>query len=489
MASRTSRIQQLSKEIIIYGIANVLGRFLTFLLTPLYTNYLPMNDVGEIINIFSILAFVNIAYSYGMDSSFFRYYEIYKTENPKQVFSNAYFSILFLCFINTLIIEIFAPQISVFFNLQNRITITRLIALIPALDALVLIPFSLLRITNQAMKFSMFRFVAILINVALNVIFIVVLHYGVLGIIVAQIISSSAALLMMLPIILKNLQFHYDFQLIKKMLAFGLPTVPASISGIILQVADKPIMRLLTNSQNVAIYGVNYRLGIPMMLFVSVFEYAWKPFYLNHYKDEDAKELFSRIFTLFTIVAMLLLLVWTYSLEFVVRLPFIGGRLIKPDYWVGLDIVPIILFGYFFNGIYINLTAGFLIEKQTKYLPIAVVTAALINILANFLLIPNYTYWGGAWATFIAYLIAAIIIYLYSRKIYLINYDWRSIFETVLISAIFIIINLFLPESNLIVLFIERLILLIAFVAILYYLKIIKYSDLQVLKSFLKFRR
>ncbi|HRS02542.1 MAG TPA: polysaccharide biosynthesis C-terminal domain-containing protein, partial [Bacteroidota bacterium] len=142
-----------------------------------------------------------------------------------------------------------------------------------------------------------------------------------------------------------------------------------------------------------------------------------------------------------------------------------------------------------FNGIYINLTAGFLIEKQTKYLPIAVVTAALINIATNFLLIPKYTYWGGAWATFIAYFIAAVIIYLYSRKVYPINYDWRSIFETVLISAIFIIINIFLPESNLIVLFIVRCILLIAFVAILYYLKIIKYSDIKVLESFLKFRR
>lgn len=489
MATRTTRIQQLSKEIIIYGISNVLGRFLTFLLTPLYTNYLSFNDLGEIVFIFSIIAFINIVYSYGIDSSFFRYYEIYKTSNPKQVFSNSYFSILFLCFINTLIFELFAPYFSGFINLDNSLQITRLIALIPALDALVLIPFSYLRITNQALKFSLLRFAAIVVNVVLNILFVVVFHYGPMGIIVAQILSSLFALIIFLPMIIRNLSFHFDVPLLKKMLAFGLPTVPASLSAIILQVADRPIMKLLTDTYNVAIYGVNYRLGIPMMLFVSVFEYAWKPFYLNHYKDEDAKELFSRVLTLFTIVSMFILLLWTYSLEFVVRLPFIGGKLINPNYWIGLDIVPIVLFGYFFYGLFVNLTSGFLIEKQTKYLPIAVGSAAIINIAANFILIPKISYWGGAWATFIAYFIEAVVIYLYSKKVYPINYEWNVVFKTVFLAAIFILINIFLPEGNLIVLFIARFALLIIFAVSLYLLKIIKYTDLTVIKSFFKIRR
>ncbi|MCE5305125.1 oligosaccharide flippase family protein [bacterium] len=489
MSSGSSRIRQLSKEILIYGISNVLGRFLTFLLTPLYTNYLTSNELGEIINIFSIIAFINIAYSYGIDSAYFRYYEIYKTENPKQVFSNAYFSILLLCLVNTIILELFAPQISSIISLENSVTLIRLIALIPAMDALVLIPFSYLRITNQAMKFSMLRFLAIVINVLLNIVFVVFLRYGPLGIIISQILSSAVALMILLPLIIRNLHFHYDFALIKKMLKFGLPTVPASLSAIILQVADRPIMKLLTSSHDVAIYGVNYRLGIPMMLFVSVFEYAWKPFYLNHYKDEDAKELFSRIFSLFTIAAMLILLFWTFSLDFVVRLPFIGGKLVNPSYWIGLDIVPIILLGYFFYGVFVNLTSGFLIEKKTQYLPIAVGAAAIANIGINFLLIPKFSYWGGAWATFIAYLIEAVIIYLFSRKIYPIKYDWASVIKTIAISGIFILINIFLSKNNLIVLFFERIILLIAFLSSLYFLKIIKYSDLKVLQSFLKFRK
>jgi O-antigen/teichoic acid export membrane protein len=172
-----------------------------------------------------------------------------------------------------------------------------------------------------------------------------------------------------------------------------------------------------------------------------------------------------------------------------VRLPFIGGKLINPDYWIGLDIVPIVLFGYFFYGLFVNLTSGFLIEKQTKYLPIAVGAAAAVNICVNFLLIPKFMYWGGAWATFIAYFIEAVIIYYYSREIYPVEYDWSNVLKTVVLAAIFIIINNFLTESNLIVLFIERLILFIVFVVSLFLLKIVKYSDLIVLKSFLKFRK
>lgn len=492
-----SKLKRLTKETSVYGISMVFGRFLNFLLTPFYSNYLDKNELSFIIYIYSAIAFINIFYSFGMESAFFRFIkndnaETNETTNQSIVFSNAYISIFLFSLINSLILFSLSFYIPNYIkSYQATSSLIQLIALIPVLDALVLIPFALLRITRNALKFAVLRFIAIFCNVFLNIIFLMYFNLGVWGVIYAQLISSSIALLIFVPQIIKLLRLNVNWKLLKQMFAFGLPTLPASFSAIILQVADRQIMEYISTPDVLANYGVNYRLAIPMMVFVSIFEYAWKPFYLNHYKDSDAKELFAKVFTYFTIVSMILILFWTFSLEFIVQLPFLGGKFINPTYWSGLSIVPIVMFGYYFNGVFTNLNAGFLIEKQTKYLPIAVGIAAIVNILLNLWLIPIYGIYGGAWATFIAYLISAIVIYYFSIKIYPVDYQWRMIF-TIVVSTMFIIFieklfNQYFHE--LIQLFLFRFALLLILTIILYFSGLKKYFDISLFKKFLNFKR
>ena len=492
-----NKLKRLTKETSVYGISMILGRFLNFLLTPFYSNYLNQNELAFIIYIYSAIAFINIFYSFGMESAFFRFI---KGDNPQSndqnneslVFSNAYISILILSIVNSLILYILSYTIPKFIQSYPATpTLIQVIALIPVLDALVLIPFAYLRINRNALKFAILRFIAIFLNVLLNIIFLMYFSLGVWGVILSQLISSTVALCIFLPQIFKLLKFHLDTNLLKKMLSFGLPTLPASFSAIVLQVADRQIMEYISTPDVLANYGVNYRLAIPMMIFVSIFEYAWKPFYLNHYKDNDAKELFSKVLTYFTSVSMLLIVAWTFSLDYIVQLPFLGGKFINPIYWSGLAIVPIVMFGYYFNGVFTNLTAGFLIEKQTKYLPIAVGIGAVVNIILNFWLIPIYGIFGGAWATFIAYLLAAFVIYLFSRKIYPINYQWKLIFLMVISTILVVLIDIFvrfnLSSEALVLLF--RIILLFLLSLLLYFIIIKKQFDSALIKKILNFRK
>jgi O-antigen/teichoic acid export membrane protein len=223
--------------------------------------------------------------------------------------------------------------------------------------------------------------------------------------------------------------------LLKDMLAFGLPTVPSNFSSIMVQVADRPIMLMLTSASVVGMYQTNFRLAIPMMMFVTVFEYAWKPFYLNHRDDPGAKEIFARVFTVFTAVCGVIFLLTVFFIEYVVSMPFPGGRgrFINPEYWEGMTIIPIVMIAYFFNGVFINMAAGLHIQKRTAFFPVATGIAAVISVAATWLLVPIYGLEGAAWAKVVAYLVSAIILYVFVQRIYPMKYEWGKVLAIILL--------------------------------------------------------
>jgi len=426
-----NKLKTLAGDTIIYGFSSIFGRFLSFILTPIYTNYLETPQYDFVIYSFSIVAFLNVIYAFGMESAYFRFFSFDNKLDSKKAFTNSYL------FNNglALIITIFLVFMSGNFGsaiassgIKDAGYLFILAMLMPFIDSLTYVPFAHLRMSRQAKKFAITKFVTILVTVILNFLFLTILDLQAEGVFVAQIIGSSIAFVYFIPLIKDNLFSNIDWSLFKRMMKFGIPTIPASISAIILQVADRPILKELTNSDlAITTYQVNYRLGIPMMIFVTVFEYAFKPFYLSIFHETDAKVTFSRVLTYFTLLSAIVFLVFSFFIGYFVQIPFVGGSLINPKYWGGLNIVPIVLLAYFFNGLFINFTAGFIIEKKTSFLPIAVGVAAIVNIAANFLMIPSMGYTGAAWATLIAYLLSASILYYKSRQIYPIDYEWGRV--------------------------------------------------------------
>ncbi len=424
----SGRLRTLASETMIYGGFTIVGRFITFLLTPIYTNYLTMQEVGDISWIFGCIAFLNIVYCFGMEGAFFRFYKKDEFEHNKIVFTHAYLLILAISFIVSTLAFIFAEQIApMMTDLEYGVTLIRISALIPLLDSMMTIPYALLRISNRPKRFALTRFIVIVVAVSLNLLFIVVLGWNADGVFLSTLLANIVGVASFIPDILKYMKFKFNSSMLKEMLAFGVPTIPASLSAMILQMADRPILKYMTDSSTLGLYQVNHKLGIPMMLMVAVFDYAYKPFYLSHFDDDDAKPMFARIMTYFTLVCAGIFLLTGFYMDFLIRMPFIGGNFINADYWSGLGILPIILGGYFFNGIYNNLAAGFYITKTTKYLPIAVLIAAVINILMNLLLIPIMSYWASAWTMLISYIIAAGILYFYAQKVYPIAFEWKRL--------------------------------------------------------------
>ena len=439
-----SKIRALASDTLVYGVSTVLGRFLTFLLTPLYTNYLSKEEIGDVTALYAMIAFVNIVYSLGMEPAFMRFWERSDDAQNRRVYAVAVATVVAIGCVVTGLTVLAAAPIASSPLLQlgaEGAWFVALASLIPLLDAIVLIPFARLRMQQRPRTFAVLRLVSIVMTVALNVLFVVILHWRMEGVILAGILGSATTLLFFVPHyrgVLGTLRREWSTctALLREMLRFGLPTVPSNFSSIMVQVADRPIMMLLMGSAAVGVYQTNFRLAIPMMMFVTVFEYAWKPFYLNHRDDPDAPTLFARVLTIFTAVCGAIFLVTSLAMPHIVALPFVGGRFVNEAYWSGLSIVPIVLFAYYFNGVFINMAAGFHITKRTSWFPIATGVAAVISVVATLVFVPMFGMEGAAWAKVASYLASAGILYVVQRRIYPIAYDLRRVAATVIATAL-----------------------------------------------------
>lgn len=306
--------------------------------------------------------------------------------------------------------------------------VIELCAAILFFDTMTILPFCSLRLQHKAVRFATIRLTYIFLQVVLNLYFVVILHAGIAGIFWGNAISSAVTFFMLTPTIAKLFSFVFSKKIIVEFLQFGLPYVPSSLSTMVLQVFDRPILQRLTDDPTVGIYQANYRLGTIMMVFVSMFEFGWRPFFLQYASQPDAKRLFSRVLTYFSLIAAGIFLVVSFFVGDIARMNIYGNHtIIDSRYWSGLSIVPIVLAAYIFNGFYTNMIVGIYIEKRTKLLPLITGAAAASNIVGNIILIPLFGIAGAAWATFISYALMAFMIFRATQPFYPMDYEWGRI--------------------------------------------------------------
>jgi O-antigen/teichoic acid export membrane protein len=480
------KLKQLSRDTAIYGISTMVGRFLNFLLVPFYTNIFPPSEYGIIQIFFAYIAILNIVYIYGMDSAYLKFAAFKDIGDEKDNFSTPYISVFISSVIFSLIIISFKDSIVNTLDVPESYNyLIYFSAAIIFLDAAGSIPFLKLRLNRQATKFSVIKIVNICVNLVLSLFLILILDWGIEAILFSNMIASLVSLILLIPTIVKNFKFEFHTVLFKRLVKFGLPYLPAGMAVMIVQVIDVPILQKLTDLKNVGIYKANYKLGIFMMLFVNMFQYAWQPFFLQNAKEENAKEMFSKILTYFTLVGAVLVVGISLFIPDIARIRIAGYSLIGSAYWSGLNIVPIILFAYLINGIYVIFSAGIYIEEKSLYVPFIAGAGAILNIAANFLLIPLLGIYGAAFATFISYLIMAVGYYWVTQKFYHIQYEWDKIIK--IFAGIFLtaILYYLFPVQNSILFFALRIIFLTAFVFYLYFIAVDR-KEIKLIREKLK---
>lgn len=476
------KLKELTKDTAIYGISTMIGRFLNFILVPLYTNIFSPADYGIIQLIYAYMAILNIVFIYGLDSAYLKFASFKDVGDDKDNFSTPYVSILMtsLLFVFLIIMNISAIgnilrvpseyQYLIYFG-----------AAILFLDANVVIPFLKLRLERNAKIFSLYRIINILVNILLNVYLIIILKWGIEAILLSNLIASAVSLLLLLPTIIKNFRFKFHSVLFKRMLKFGLPFLPAGFAVMLVQVIDVPILEKLTDLQTVGIYKANYKLGIFMMLYVNMFQFAWQPFFLQNAKEPNAKEMFSKVLTYFTLAGSVMLVVVSLFISDIAQIRIAGFSIIGSEYWSGLHIVPIVLLAYLINGMYSVFSAGIYIEEKSIYVPFITGAGAVVNIIVNFLLIPVLSLTGAALATFASYFVMALGYYFVTQKFYQIKYELKRIghilFAVLITGTLFYYLH---SSGNL--LFVYKILILIIFSLYIYFVAVNR-NEINLIKN------
>ena len=481
------KLKELTKDTAVYGISTILGRFLNFILVPFYTNVFATAEYGVITTVYAYIAFFNIIYIYGMDAAYMKYAFMKDERNPRTVFSTSFLFISLTSFIFSTLIVIFGRNISSALDIPAEdFPIMTYVSLILLFDALAIIPFNYLRLKRNARKFALIKTLNIMVNVFLNLILILKFKMGIEAVFISNLVASMLTLVALLPEFAGNLSSKINLSYLGELLKFGIPYLPAGMASMVVQVIDRPILQRMTDESAVGIYQANYKLGIFMMLYVSMFQYAWQPFFLSSSKDKNAKELFSKVLTYFLIVGSIILVVISLFVEDIVKIPLLHNRtLIAAAYWGGVNIIPVVLLAYLFNGMYVNFTAGIFIEGKTKYLPYITGLGALANIVVNILLIPYMGIMGAAIATLASYIAMAFALYFVSRRFYRVDYEYWKIFR-IFIALGLVMAAYYLGFAGNII---SKTVLLILFFILLCLLKIISLDDISSIYNMLIVRR
>lgn len=473
-------LTRLTKHSVVYGLSLILARSISFLLLPLHTNVFSKDAYGVVNLAFVYLAIVAIFYNYGIDAAFLRYYLLSdEVAERRRIFSTALFSITMVSTIFSIIGWIAAAPIAMWLlGSADFVYVMQLCSGILFFDALATLPFLILRAEERSRTFAALKVANVVLNFALNYFFIITLKRGVPGVFEANLIASIFSFLALGHLTLQHLDWQFRSSVFRELLAFGLPYIPSTLAVVLVDNISRVILEQHSDLATVGLFSAGYKLGMIMSLMVAAFRFAWQPFFLSTSKQPDAKAIFSRVLTYFTLACSVIFLGMCFFVDDLVRLNLGGFTLFGSDYWQSTVVVPIVLLAYVFLGAYIIFIVGIHLEKKTIYLPFITGLGAIVNIGANYALIPHFGMMGAAWSTVLAYIAMSVSLYFVAQRLYPIQYEWRRLLRlTVAVAALFVIPRFFTVP------FAGRLGLLVAFPLVLYALGFFEKSEIARLKK------
>lgn len=446
-------IRQLASQTAWYGLSSIVGRFINYLLNPILTTIYASAAFGDISILFALAAFLNIIFTYGMETSYFRFNQ---QEKESSVFNSSMTILLTSTIVFTALLVLPSRQMASYMELGDHPEYVIYVIFIVALDTLAVLPFSRLRLEGRPSKFAMIKVSNIVINVSLVIFFLYFCksHHeaggndwmahlyseqiGIGYVFLSQLTASAVTLLLLLPA-LKGFRPEFNKKLLKEIFLYSSPLIIVGFGGMVNETIDRfMIIQFFNGTVDQArsangIYSANYKLAALIVIFIQTFRMGAEPFFFKNAKAENAKENYVRIMNFFVIACCccflgvsLYLDVWKY---------FMGVRK-HPEYLEGLFIVPLLMLAKIFLGIYYNLSIWYKLTDRNKTGAFITLAGAMITILLNFLLIPYLGYWACAIATTGCYATMMFTSYYLGNKYYPIPYQWKKNFGYIFLAVL-----------------------------------------------------
>ena len=446
-----ANLKSLTKDTAIYGLSSIIGRFLNYLLVPLYTDAITKasGGYGVITNIYAYTALLLVILTYGMETTFFRFANK-SEEDPKKVYATILMSVGTTSLLFVIFVFIFLSPISSAMGYADHPSYIWVMAMVVAIDAFQCIPFAYLRYQKRPIKFAALKLLFVVLNITLNLVFFLLLpalyktYPDVIGHIYDPSVGAGYAFYINLactaPITfffykeLTGFKYTFDKQLMRRMMRYSWPILVLGIAGILNQTADKIMFPYIYKGNDahaqLGIYGAASKIAMIMAMITQAFRYAYEPFVFGKAEDKNNRETYAKAmkyFLIFTLLAFLVVVGYMDILRYIIH----------RDYWEGLQVVPIVMAAEIMMGVYFNLSFWYKLIDKTIWGAYFSGIGCIVLVAINIIFVPRYGYMACAWAGFAGYATAMTLSYIIGQKKYPIAYPLGSMAIYVAITVLF----------------------------------------------------
>ena len=446
-----ANLKSLTKDTAIYGLSSIIGRFLNYLLVPLYTDAITKasGGYGVITNIYAYTALLLVILTYGMETTFFRFANK-SEEDPKKVYATILLSVGTTSLLFVIFVFIFLSPISSAMGYADHPSYIWVMAMVVAIDAFQCIPFAYLRYQKRPIKFAALKLLFVVLNITLNLVFFLLLpalyktHPDVISHIYDPSVGAGYAFYINLactaPITfffykeLTGFKYTFDKQLMRRMMKYSWPILVLGIAGILNQTADKIMFPYIYKGNDahaqLGIYGAASKIAMIMAMITQAFRYAYEPFVFGKAEDKNNRETYAKAmkyFLIFTLLAFLVVVGYMDILRYIIH----------RDYWEGLQVVPIVMAAEIMMGVYFNLSFWYKLIDKTIWGAYFSGIGCIVLVAINIIFVPRYGYMACAWAGFAGYATAMTLSYIIGQKKYPIAYPLGSMAIYVAITVLF----------------------------------------------------
>ena len=420
------KLTTIFKDTAIYGLSSIIGRFLNYLLVPLYTAQLSAasGGYGIITNIYAYVALVLVLLTFGMETTYFRFTN--KTHTDSQtVYGTTLITVGSLSLVFAALVLLFLSPVSQLMGYGEHPDYVGVMAVTVAIDAFLCIPFAHLRQEKKALKFAALKLLNIVVSIVLNVIYFHYMDGKDVG--YAFYINLVCTVMLAVCLVTEYTGFRWklDRKLLRSMLSYSWPILILGLAGILNQTADKMLFPYIYKDSDMltqlGIYGACSKIAMIMAMITQAFRFAYEPIVFAGVKDKDQHEMYAKAmkyFIIFTLLAFLIVVGYMDVLKYIVR---------NQDYWVGLKVVPIVMAAEIMMGIYFNLSFWYKVIDKTIWGAVFSGIGCAVLLIVNVVFVPRYGYMACAWGGFAGYGVAMLISYIVGQKYYPINYPLKEI--------------------------------------------------------------
>lgn len=477
-------IKETLKHSAIYGLGNVATKLVGFVLLPLYTAHITVEDYG-ILSIFEItMTILSQVLPVGQPQSYMRFYSLdeYEDQRGSLLFTNFIF-LLGLAGVFLVVSYTIIPEISTYFKYSAEFsTFFKIAFLVVFFRTLSKLISNHLRIKERSVLYAVSNTIKLIITLTGNIYFVAIAQIGVLGILYAYLIGEVVFFIFLFPILLKEMVPKFSWLITKESLKFGFPLIFTTLSGMLLNMGDRYVLKLLVNYEEVGLYNLGYKIaGVLNMLFIQAFQLGMLPMAYKMYGKDGDKRFYTKLQTYFVFIlswAGLALALFSKELLHLLAL--------NPDYWAAYTVVPIIILGYILSGAKYNASMLLYLTKKTQYTAYLTFSGAVLNIGLNFLLIPDLKMIGAGVATVISFLYLFIASYLVGKKYYPVKYEVKKLIYSIGLAILFFLIADNLQHFGVIITLIIKFILVGVYPFILYWFGFYESQELKRIKSAVK---